>query len=99
MLAEDVTGDKRLPVFRRPAVPVALLSMLTTNQKGLIAETAVIAESIKLRIGVSKPIDDERSTSSSTYVRDCCAFNASGPSGAARSWLRALIRTGAARQG
>jgi hypothetical protein len=34
--------------------------MLTTNQKGLMAENAVVAECISLNIGVSRPIDDER---------------------------------------
>jgi len=34
--------------------------VLTTNQKGLIAETAIMAECVKLGIGVSRPIDDER---------------------------------------
>ena len=34
--------------------------MLTTNQKGAVAETAVIHEAIKLGIGVYKPIADER---------------------------------------
>src|SRR4051812_44368295 len=60
MVAEDVTGIKCLPVFGRPALSLALLSMLTTNQKGLIAETAVIAECIRLGIGVCRPMDDER---------------------------------------
>jgi PD-(D/E)XK endonuclease len=34
--------------------------MLTTNQKGLVAETAVIHECVKAGIGVSRPLDDER---------------------------------------
>ena len=34
--------------------------MLTTNQKGLLAEQAVIFECVKLGIGVAKPLDDER---------------------------------------
>jgi hypothetical protein len=34
--------------------------MLTTNQKGLIAEWAVIAECVRLGIGVAQPLDDER---------------------------------------
>jgi PD-(D/E)XK endonuclease len=34
--------------------------VLTTNQKGLTAETAVTAECIRLDLGVAKPIDDER---------------------------------------
>lgn len=37
-----------------------MLSVLTTNQKGLIAETAVIHECAKLGIGVARPLDDER---------------------------------------
>jgi hypothetical protein len=37
-----------------------LLSVLTTNQKGLVAETAVIHECAKRAIGVSRPLDDER---------------------------------------
>jgi hypothetical protein len=34
--------------------------VLTTNQKGLIAETAVIHECAKLGVPVSKPLDDQR---------------------------------------
>ena len=34
--------------------------MLTTNQKGLLAEQAVIFECVRLGIGVAKPLDDER---------------------------------------
>jgi hypothetical protein len=34
--------------------------MLTTNQKGLIAETAVIHECAKLGVSVSRPLGDER---------------------------------------
>ena len=37
-----------------------LLSMLTTNQRGLVAETAILHECVKLGIGVSRPLDDER---------------------------------------
>jgi hypothetical protein len=33
--------------------------VLTTNQKGLIAETAIIHECVKLGIGVARPYDDE----------------------------------------
>lgn len=36
-----------------------MFTMLTTNQKGAIAETAVIHEAVKLGIGVYKPIADE----------------------------------------
>jgi PD-(D/E)XK endonuclease len=34
--------------------------MLTTNQLGLVAETAILHECVKLGIGVSRPLDDER---------------------------------------
>lgn len=34
--------------------------MLTTNQMGLVAETAILHECVKLGIGVSRPLDDER---------------------------------------
>ena len=34
--------------------------MLTTNQKGLLAETTVIRECVKLGVGVARPLDDER---------------------------------------
>jgi len=33
---------------------------LTTNQKGLIAENAVIRRAIMMGIGVARPLDDER---------------------------------------
>jgi PD-(D/E)XK nuclease superfamily protein len=34
--------------------------VLTTNQKGLLAETAIVKECVQLGIGVAKPFDDER---------------------------------------
>jgi hypothetical protein len=34
--------------------------MLTTNQRGLVAESAVVLECVKLGVGVSRPLDDER---------------------------------------
>jgi len=34
--------------------------MLTTNQKGFIAETAVLHECAKLHVPVSKPLDDQK---------------------------------------
>jgi hypothetical protein len=36
-----------------------MLSVLTTNQRGLLAETAIMHECIQLGIGVARPIDDE----------------------------------------
>lgn len=36
------------------------MSELTTNQKGLIAETAIIREAVRLGIVVSRPLSDER---------------------------------------
>jgi hypothetical protein len=35
-----------------------LLSVLTTNQKGLVAETAIVHECVELGIGVARPLDD-----------------------------------------
>ena len=37
-----------------------MLRELTTNQKGLIAETAIIREAVKLGVYVSRPLDDAR---------------------------------------
>jgi PD-(D/E)XK nuclease superfamily protein len=37
-----------------------VLSVLTTNQKGLIAETAIIHECAKLGVPVARPLDDQR---------------------------------------
>jgi hypothetical protein len=34
--------------------------MLTTNQKGLTAETAIVHECVRRGIGVARPLDDER---------------------------------------
>jgi PD-(D/E)XK endonuclease len=34
--------------------------MLTTNQKGFVAETAVIHECAKLGVSVARPLDDQR---------------------------------------
>jgi len=55
-----VTGDKRLPVLGRPALPIPLLSVLTTNQKGTVAELAIARAAIELGIGVYGPYGDER---------------------------------------
>jgi hypothetical protein len=37
-----------------------MLSVLTTSQRGLVAETAILHECVKVGIGVSRPLDDER---------------------------------------
>ena len=37
-----------------------LLSVLTTNQKGAVAEAAIAKEAIELGVGVFKPLADER---------------------------------------
>ena len=39
---------------------VVVLRELTTNQKGLVAETAIVYEAVKLGVGVARPLDDER---------------------------------------
>ena len=36
------------------------MAVLTTNQKGFVAETAVIHECAKLAVPVAKPLDDQR---------------------------------------
>jgi hypothetical protein len=59
MLAGVVTSNNSSVVFPSEAAD-RLLSMLTTNQKGLIAETAIIHECAKLGIPVARPLDDQR---------------------------------------
>ena len=45
----------------RPSdVTGSLLSVLTTNQKGTLAEAKIAARAIELGLGVSRPMDDER---------------------------------------
>jgi len=39
---------------------LGVLLELTTNQKGLIAETAIMSEAVRLGIGVALPLGDER---------------------------------------
>ena len=34
--------------------------MLTTNQKGVLAEAKIVARAVELGLGVSRPLDDER---------------------------------------
>src|SRR4051794_22915992 len=52
----------RISVWQRTSsdARASLFSVLTTNQKGTIAEMAVVLECAKAGIGVSRPIDDER---------------------------------------
>jgi hypothetical protein len=59
ILAGRSTGDNGLPVAASGPLDT-LLSMLTTNQKGFIAEQAVILECAKRAIPVSRPLDDQR---------------------------------------
>jgi hypothetical protein len=51
---------------------------LTTNQKGVIAETAIVHRAAKLGYGVARPLDDERYDLSSTSDLSSCECNASG---------------------
>src|SRR5262245_61449612 len=44
----------------RPVRALPLLSVLTTNQKGVLAEAAVMLEATKLGVGVVLPLGDER---------------------------------------
>jgi hypothetical protein len=55
---------------------------LTTDQKGAIAESAIVHAAIKLGIGVYKPLSDgERYDLVSTSGRDCFECSASGHRG------------------
>src|SRR5581483_7981014 len=56
ILAAWSTGDKRLAVSRPSGPSRTLLAVLTTNQKGAVAETAVIHEAVKLGLGVWIPV-------------------------------------------
>jgi hypothetical protein len=59
ILAGWSTGDNGLVVA--PSADAArLFSVLTTNQKGTVAETAIAFEAVKLGIGVYVPVGDER---------------------------------------
>jgi hypothetical protein len=53
------TGDNDLPVAPSGGLGT-LFTMLTTNQKGAIAETAIAHQAVKLGIGVYMPYSDER---------------------------------------
>src|SRR3982751_4480537 len=44
----------------RPARRLSLLPMLTTDQKGVIAEQAIVLEAARLGVGVFQPLGDER---------------------------------------
>src|ERR1700730_16806327 len=59
ILAGGSTGDNELPVAPSGGLG-SLLAMLTTNQKGAVAEAAITLEAIKLGIGVYRPLGDER---------------------------------------
>jgi hypothetical protein len=59
ILAGGSTGDNDLPVAPSGGLG-SLLAMLTTNQKGFIAETAVMHECAQLGVPVLKPLDDQR---------------------------------------
>ena len=58
ILAGGSTGDNDLPVAPSGGLGT-LLAVLTTNQKGLVAETAVIHECAMLGVPVAKPLDDQ----------------------------------------
>lgn len=59
ILAGGSTGDNDLPVAPSGELD-SLLAMMTTHQKGLVAETAVIHECAKLGVPVARPLDDQR---------------------------------------
>jgi hypothetical protein len=69
--------------------------MLTTDQKGAIAESAIVHEAIKHGLGVFKPLSDgERYDLVPTFVRGCSASSANGRLSAATSSSLAAIRPG-----
>jgi hypothetical protein len=57
--------------------------VLTTDQKGAIAEAAITHAALELGIGVAKPSGDERYDL--IFDRSSCEFSASGPSDAVTS--------------
>ena len=58
---------------------------MTTDQKGTIAETSIVAAAVKLGIGVLKPVNDglRYDLVFSTSALGFGAFSASGPCAAA----------------
>jgi hypothetical protein len=58
---------------------------LTTDQKGAIAETAIVHTAIKLGIGVAKPIADERYDLIFDFGGNSSGCSASSPDVAATS--------------
>ena len=77
ILAGGSTGDNDLPVAPSGGLG-SLLAVLTTNQKGVVAEAAVALEATRLGIGVYRPLTTSGTTSSSTFGRSCSACSASG---------------------
>src|SRR3954451_12488931 len=60
MVAKYVTSIKCSVVSLRPESTIPSSPMLTTNQKGAVAEAAVAKEAIQLGVGVYRPYGDER---------------------------------------
>jgi len=73
-----------------------VLLELTTNQKGLVAETAIIHEAVKLGVGVARPMDDERYDLILDFDGELSsACSASGQSGLGMWSSCAVTRAGA----
>lgn len=89
------TGDNGLPVAASGA-PGTVFSVLTTNQKGVIAETAVAHACARLGIAVARPLSEQRYDLifdlGSRLLRVQCKW-------AARSGDVVLIRTRTSRRG
>jgi hypothetical protein len=73
-----------------------MVVVLTTDQKGAIAELAIASLAARLGIGVSKPLSEEATTSSLTFARGSLECSASGRPGGRTSWLYRAGRAGAA---
>src|SRR6476661_1614748 len=58
--AESVARAEGGPEGHGPAEVIDMLSCMTTDQKGAIAEACTAAEAIKHGIGVFRPLADER---------------------------------------
>jgi hypothetical protein len=56
-----------------------IFSILTTDQKGAIAEAAIVLAATELRIGVSRPVAPEWHDLIFASENGSCEFSASGP--------------------
>jgi hypothetical protein len=71
--------------------------VLTTNQKGVIAEVKIATAAILAGVGVARPLDDERYDLISEWAIACSRCNASGRNSRATSSLLARTRAAVGR--